>query len=33
VYPRKAREDNKVDPAVPLIANTSLQARVEEHTT
>jgi phage terminase large subunit-like protein len=25
VYPRKAREDNKIDPAVALIANLSLQ--------
>jgi phage terminase large subunit-like protein len=29
VYPRKAREDKKIDPAVALIANMSLQLRVE----
>jgi phage terminase large subunit-like protein len=30
VYPRKAREDNKIDPAVALIANLSLQLRFQE---
>jgi len=30
VYPRKAREENKIDPAVALIANLSLQFRFVE---
>jgi phage terminase large subunit-like protein len=30
VYPRKTREDNKIDPAVALIANMSLQLRTPE---
>jgi phage terminase large subunit-like protein len=30
VYPRKAHEDNKIDPAVALIANISLQLRVQD---
>ena len=30
VYPRKAREENKIDPAVALIANLSLQLRFVE---
>jgi phage terminase large subunit-like protein len=29
VYPRKARADNKIDPAVALIANLSLQLRLK----
>ncbi len=32
VYPRKARDVNKIDPAVALIANVSLQMRVEDDT-
>lgn len=32
VYPKKAREVNKIDPAVALIANMSLQMRVEDDT-
>lgn len=30
VYPRKARDENKIDPAVALIANMSLQLRLVE---
>jgi phage terminase large subunit-like protein len=29
VYPRKTRADNKIDPAVALIANLSLQLRLK----
>jgi phage terminase large subunit-like protein len=30
VYPRKARDENKIDPAVALIGNLSLQLRFVE---
>lgn len=32
VYPRKTRNENKIDPAVSLIANLNLQARQKEQT-